>query len=72
MLANTLGNDTWANESRAKLREGLRTRTNVDYGGLRIFRVYESIVLSDGAFVEFPIACVGEAAAVMEAFAARH
>jgi hypothetical protein len=66
MLANTLGNDNWASESRAKLRDGLRSRTNVDYGGLKVFRVYENIVLSDGAFCEFPISYKSEAEAVTE------
>jgi hypothetical protein len=66
MLANTLGNDNWAVESRSKLREGLRSRTNVDYGGLKVYRVYENIILSDGAFCEFPVSFKHEAEAVME------
>ena len=65
MLANTLGNDSWANDCRMKVREGLRSKTMVDYGGLKLYRVFENIIISDGAFVEHPVRYANEAQAVI-------
>jgi len=65
MLAQTLGSDQWANDCRMKVREGMRSKNCVDYGGLKVYRVYEAIILSDGAFVEHPICYANEAQAVI-------
>jgi hypothetical protein len=62
----SLGNDSWANDSRATLRQGMRERNLVDYGQLQVGRVESNIILSDSGWVEFPIPCADEASAVQE------
>lgn len=56
----------WEIEKHSTLRQGMRERNFIDYGGLTIGRVGANVILGDGGWVEFPIACKSEAAAVME------
>ena len=66
MITN-LGNDKWASECRQQLRHGLRSHNRIDFGGLRIWRLYDKVILTDGDNDhELPIACQSEAKAVLE------
>lgn len=67
MLAQqSLGQGKWQDEIRSTLRQGMRQQNLVDFGGLTVGRVGANVILSDGAWVEFPIALASEAAAVIE------
>ncbi len=61
----TLGNDSWANECRMKIREGLRSRNMVEVGLVRFWRIYETVRITDlDNCNEVVICCQNEAEAV--------
>jgi hypothetical protein len=51
---------------RTARRAGMREKNLVDYGGLQVGRVEANVILGDGGWVEFPLACDSESAAVLE------
>lgn len=67
MLESRLGNDQWASDCRSKLRQGMRSRNCIDFGGFRIWRVFDKLILTDGDNNhELPLPCKSEAAAILE------
>ncbi len=62
----TLGHDEIAEEWRRGLREGMRSRNAEDFGGLKVWRVDNNVILSDGGWNDYPVSCKNEAEAVME------
>jgi len=62
-----LGTDSWANDVRMTYRAGLRSQNVKDLGELRIWVIFNNVIVSDGDNAnELPIPCDSESAAILE------